>query len=147
MPHYEHTATIIVVRIWGVVGELSAYEGRLTFLLPTLCPVVVEIATISGMFSPPSFSHVCDVLLVVEVVFMGLRERSTLSHRTEVLGCQGIFALFHRRQCQHWLARGSCTSPWSSRCSFWLTYPFVEPCSTFDRVEVFVLLCWPQISF
>ena len=40
--------------------------------------------------------------------------------------------------------QGSHTTPWSSWCSFRLTYPSVECCSTLDGVEVFVQSCFHE---
>ena len=65
MPHHKHSATIIVVGVGGVVGELSASEGRLTHLFATLYLVVAKLAIVStlggvflsartGMIAPPS---------------------------------------------------------------------------------------------
>ena len=65
VPHYKHPATIVVVKVGGVVCELSAGEGRLAFLPVTLCLVVAKLVTVSalggvfwsaqsGMVSPPS---------------------------------------------------------------------------------------------
>ena len=47
MLHHEHSTTIIVVGVWGVVGELLACEGRLTLLLASLFPIVAEFAMVS----------------------------------------------------------------------------------------------------
>ena len=65
MPHHKHSATIVVVGVGGVLGELSACEGRLTLLFATLSLVIPKLATISalcgvvltaqyGMAAPPS---------------------------------------------------------------------------------------------
>ena len=75
MPHYKHFATIIIVGIGGVVGELSTCDDRLTLLFATLCLIVAKLATISalgrvvltarsGMAAPPSsrrsVSRICN---------------------------------------------------------------------------------------
>ena len=87
VPHHKHSATIVVVGVGGVVCELSACGGRLTLLLPTLCLIVAEFATISilnivvmlarfVMIAPSSTrgstSRVCGFLLIVKVVVVGL---------------------------------------------------------------------------
>ena len=40
---------VVVVGVGGVVGELPAYEGRVTLLFATLCLVVAKLATISAL--------------------------------------------------------------------------------------------------
>ena len=49
MPHHKHSAMVVVVGVRGVVGDLSAYEGRVTLLFSTLCLVVAKLATIYAL--------------------------------------------------------------------------------------------------
>ena len=49
MPHYKHSATIAVVGVGGMVGDLSTCEGRLTLLFETLCLVVAKLAIVSTL--------------------------------------------------------------------------------------------------
>ena len=66
MAHHEHFAILIIIRICGIVHELSAVRSQLLFLLLALLFVVAEffvivlafdqaiLVTWSGMMAPPS---------------------------------------------------------------------------------------------
>ena len=43
----SHYATIVVVGVGGVIGELSNCEGRLALLFETLCLIVAKHASVS----------------------------------------------------------------------------------------------------
>ena len=45
----SHYATIVVVGVGGVIGELSNCEGRLALLFATLCLIVAKLATVSAL--------------------------------------------------------------------------------------------------
>ena len=51
MSHYKHFATIVVVRVGvgGVIGDVSAREGRLTLIFTTLCLIVAKLDIISAL--------------------------------------------------------------------------------------------------
>ena len=84
MVHYKHSTTIVVVRVEGIVGELSACEDQITHLFATLCLLVAKLSIISalggvvltarsGMAAPPSFrrstARICSALSLVMVMF------------------------------------------------------------------------------
>ena len=52
VPHHKHSATIVVVGVGGVLGELLACEGRLTLLFVTLCLVVAKLTTMLTLIDP-----------------------------------------------------------------------------------------------
>ena len=49
MPHYKHSAMVVVVGVGGVVSELPACEGRLDLLFAKLCLIVVKYTTVSAL--------------------------------------------------------------------------------------------------
>ena len=114
MPHYEHSATvslvgmrgvvhghsatIVVVGVRGVVCELSASQGRVTRLFPAFFFIVAIFATISafgwvvapgwsGVMTPPSteLSGTVSVRLpLVGVTLLSLSAITPLSELTSI---------------------------------------------------------------
>ena len=94
----ECALCLIIVRICGIVRELSASRSRLSFLLSALLFVVakfstlpafdwVDLATWSGSMAPPSAEHpwcVPSLLPMVRVVLSGWLTMSTSSETTIV---------------------------------------------------------------
>ena len=85
MTHYEHSTLVIIVRICGIIPELSAGRNRLSFLLSALLFVVMEFSRVptfdrvvfvarSGRMAPPSTElprSVPGPLLMVGIAFLG----------------------------------------------------------------------------
>ena len=93
VPHYEHTAMIVVLRIRGVVGKFSTYGSWFLHLLLIIFFTVAKLILASsfdqivltiwfGMMAPPSVelsSCVSSILPVVGVAFLGWPTISALS--------------------------------------------------------------------